>query len=322
MAPPLGHARLAPARVLWGQRIHFPAIYGGINIKRKQLNIDWSRTTKKTDIQPALRKFRRHLEANGFRESTIEGYVFRSGKYLEFAQTDHPTPEEHSRFREHLISKKLSRSTLNNFGFSARKYHEMIGYPATFKFIKPDNCIPHYFTEEDVSRIFNACHNLKHLAMLTTMFYECLRVSELCALNDDDIDFEAMTLRVRDKGGREDMVPLNSKVAAILKEYLLIRPPIEVSGEHPVFITDYLNRWHRSEVHRVLCIYKKKAGITKPGGVHVFGRHSPASIMIKNGCDILTIKELMRHRDKKTTSRYLHISDQVKREKHAQYLTL
>lgn len=97
----------------------------------------------------------------------------------------------------------------------------MIVSPVTFKFIKPDNCIPHYFTEEEVSRIFNACHNLKHLAMLTTMFYECLRVSELCALNDDDIDFEAMTLRVRGKGGREDMVPLNSEVAAILKELSL-----------------------------------------------------------------------------------------------------
>jgi len=284
--------------------------------------VNWGRTSRKADIGPALKKFRRYLEGNGFRNSTIESYVFRAGKYLQFSQTDYPTEEDHSRFRDHLLSKRLARSTLNNYGFAAKQYHEMIGRPVTFTFIKPDNCIPHYFTDEDISRIFSVCCNIKHLAMLMTMFYECLRVSELCGLNDDDIDFEAMTLRIRGKGGREDLIPLNSEVAAILKEYLAIRPQIEVNGEHPVFITDYLHRWHRTDVHRLLMSYKKKAGVNKPGGVHVFGRHSPASIMIKNGCDILTIKELMRHQDIKTTSRYLHISDQVKREKHAQYLTL
>jgi integrase/recombinase XerD len=68
--------------------------------------------------------------------------------------------------------------------------------------------------------------------------------------------------------------------------------------------------------------YKKKAGIGKRDGLSVFGRHSSASLMMKNGCDIVSVKELMRHKDIATTMGYLHVSDQTKREKHEKYLTL
>jgi site-specific recombinase XerD len=76
------------------------------------------------------------------------------------------------------------------------------------------------------------------------------------------------------------------------------------------------------DVHRMFSRYKKKANINKPGGLHVFVCHSPASIMIKNDCDIMTIKAIMRYRGIETTARYLHISDQTKREKYENYLKL
>ena len=68
--------------------------------------------------------------------------------------------------------------------------------------------------------------------------------------------------------------------------------------------------------------YKKQAEIEKHGGVHTFARHSLGSLLVKRGCDIVTIKELMRHSDIQTTMRYLHINDQAKREKYEKYLTL
>ena len=76
------------------------------------------------------------------------------------------------------------------------------------------------------------------------------------------------------------------------------------------------------DVNRMFRQYKEKAGIKKSGSLRVFGRHSPASITIKNGCDIMTVKEIMRRKDIETTARYLHISDQTKREKFEKYLTL
>lgn len=290
---------------------------------RNQLNVDWTRKVKKNDLEPALRGYERYLVNLGFRESTITMYVFRAGKYLEFAKTDQPSPSDFAEFREVLQDKRLSRSTLNQYGFSIRKYHEMIKQPITFPFLKPKDTIPYFFDEQDVAKILGVIHNLKHYSMLMVMFYGCFRASELCSLNDEDIDFEAKTIRIREgKGGHEAIIPLNPKVAHTLKDYLKVRPSLKVNGEQPLFITDYCRRWDRMDLHRMFRQYKKKANIYKPGGLHVFGRHSPASIMIKNGCDIMTIKEIMRHRDIETTARYLHISDQTKREKYEKYLTL
>jgi site-specific recombinase XerD len=71
-----------------------------------------------------------------------------------------------------------------------------------------------------------------------------------------------------------------------------------------------------------LCTTKKVAGIEKHGGVHVFSRHSVGSLLVKRGCDIVTIKELMRHSDVHTTMRYLHIADSTKHEKYEKYINI
>ena len=68
--------------------------------------------------------------------------------------------------------------------------------------------------------------------------------------------------------------------------------------------------------------YKGLAQIEKPGGPHVFARHTPATIMIANGCDIRIVKDILRHNDIRTTLRYTHVSDKTKRERYEQCLTL
>lgn len=290
---------------------------------RCKLKIDWSRDVNKADLEPALRKYRRYLENLGFSDQTIESYIFRCGKYLEFAGTDQPSKEDFAKFRDYLQDKRLARNTMNNYGFATRKYHLLIGIPVEFHYLKPNDTIPFFFDETDINKIFCSCDNIKHYAMLVTMFYECLRVSELCGLNDDDIDFDSMSLRIRNgKWRREALIPLNPEVVRVLREYLSIRPALIVDDEHPLFVTDYMKRWHRADVHRMFIRYKKKAGVNKEGGVHVFGRHSTASILIKNGCDIMTVKGLMRHKDITTTARYLHISNEVMRQKHNKYLRI
>ncbi|MCJ7445180.1 MAG: tyrosine-type recombinase/integrase [Methanotrichaceae archaeon] len=68
--------------------------------------------------------------------------------------------------------------------------------------------------------------------------------------------------------------------------------------------------------------YKKKAGIEKRGGLHVFGRHTPATIMISKGCDIRIVQTLLRHDDIRTTLRYAHVSDKTRQEWYNRTLTL
>lgn len=289
---------------------------------KKRLDIDWSRTDPE-DIKPALKRFGNYLKSRGFRESTMELYVRCLKAYLEFAKTDMPSEEDLINFRDSLLEKNLSRSAINNNSFAAIKYHEMLGENVKAPIMKRNDEIPYYFDEDDVLQIFSVCHNLKHLSMLQTLFYACLRASELCNLDDRDLDLKNLTIRVREgKGGRDGIVFITSECAAILKRYLEVRPPLDVDGNFPLFYTDFGRRWVRTEVHRMFVNYKKKAGVEKQGGVHVFARHTPATIMTAKGCDIRIVKEVLRHKDIRTTLRYAHVADKTKRERYEQYLAL
>ena len=106
------------------------------------------------------------------------------------------------------------------------------------------------------------------------------------------------------------------------RRYLQIRPVLEIEGRIPLFYTDYGKRWTKRGLHSVFKTYKKKAGVQKKGNLHVFGRHTPATIMVANGCDIRIVKEVLRHRDIRTTLRYAHVSNKTMREKCEQYLIL
>ena len=82
----------------------------------------------------------------------------------------------------------------------------MLGQPVDdLKILRKPEGIPYYFEEEDVRKIFGVIKNLKHKAMLTLMFYTCLRANELCTLDVEDIDLQKLTLRIREgKGGRRE----------------------------------------------------------------------------------------------------------------------
>lgn len=142
-------------------------------------------------------------------------------------------------------------------------------------------------------------------------------------LNIEDVDLNALNIRVTEgKGGREAIICINSQCAAILRRYLALRPRFEIDDQQPLFYTNYGTRWSRSDLYRMFRGYKRKAGIEKRGGLHVFARHTPATIMIANGCDIRIVREVLRHKDIRTTLRYAHVSDKTKRDSYSKYLTL
>lgn len=290
-------------------------------VKKRLVTVDW--TYREADLDTAIKHFEDHLKDQGFRRSTIDGYLACVGIYLKFAKTDRPSSEDAIKFRKTLIDKNLARSTLNNYTFSIKCYHKMYGEDVSLPFTQRNNILPYYFDQDDVLKIFSVVHNIKHLAMLKTLFFGCFRVTELCNLDDGDLDLDDLTIRVREgKGGRDGIVYITDNCATTLKRYLSIRPAMEINGKYPLFYTDYGRRWDRSEVYRMFIDYKGKAGIEKHGGVHVFSRHTAATIMIANGCDLRTVQELLRHRDIRTTLRYAHVSDTTKRKKYNECLTL
>jgi integrase/recombinase XerD len=159
--------------------------------------------------------------------------------------------------------------------------------------------------------------------MLQTMFCGCLRATELCGLEDRDVDLNQMSIRVRHgKGDKEGIVMINPIGARTLRRYLEVRPSAKIDGKQYLFYTDYMKKWDRISLHGVFSSIKKRAKVSSPGGLHVFGRHTPATLMIAHGADIRVVQTILRHNDIKTTVRYAHVSDTTKRVMHDKFLTI
>jgi integrase/recombinase XerD len=288
---------------------------------RQKLQIAWDIPTRDKDSK--LKQYKRYLRDQGARQSTIDDYLARVGRYLEFCGKEQPSPDMAQNFRDSLMDRDLSRSTINNTCFAMKKFHKMLGQDVTFPFLKRTNTIPYYFTSDEVSRIFDQINNIKHLAMFKAAFYGCLRASELCNLDMEDVDLSRLSLKVRDgKGGKTAMVYISEDAAVTLHDYMAIRPELDLKRERPLFYTDYGSLYKRTEIHRLVTYYKEKAGITKKGGAHVLFRHTPASLMVQNGCDLLTIQHVLRHNDINTSMRYLHLAEDTKRLKYDKFLKL
>lgn len=286
---------------------------------RQKLGISWDISNH--DVQ--LKRFSRYLRDKGVRQSTLDDYLHRAGKYLEFCGSDQPSPEMAQEYRNHLLDRNLSRASVNNYCFAVKNFHRMLGQDITFPYLKRTNQIPYFFMSPEVNQIFDQINNIKHLAMFKTAFYACLRASELCSLDVDDINLDKRALIVRNgKGGKTSICYLSDEAVETLREYLTVRPDFQLEGHRPLFFTDYSARFNRKDIYRLVIYYKEKAGINKPGGAHVLFRHTPASLMVQNGCDLLTIQQVMRHNHITTTMRYLHLADETRRFKYDKFLKL
>jgi integrase/recombinase XerD len=290
---------------------------------KKRLQINWDASRVKLDVKPLLKQYELFLKDQGYRDSTINGYCNLIRVYLKFAKNEKPTIEQALKFRESLINSELKPSSINNYSSSIKLYHKMQdGSDLRLPILKVSNKINFYFTEDEISKLLSSIKNLKHLAAISTLFYCLLRASDLCNLDDSDLDLKTLNLRIRDgKRGKQAILPIPPACGEILGQYLKIRPALEINGRFPLFYTDFGNRWERRILYRTVVYYKIKAGIHKSGGCHML-RHSAASILIKNGCDLMTLKELMRHEHLETTARYLTVLDSTKRSKLEKYLVL
>jgi integrase/recombinase XerD len=275
------------------------------------------------DFGIVLDRYERYLRDCDYSENSIASGKKLVSNFLKFAKESHPTIEQADAYREILIDRKLAPGTINLYYFAIRNFYKMHGEEYKHIILACHNAIPHYFSEDEVHRIFDATRNIKHLAMLQTMFYGCLRASELCDLEDRDLDIAKLSVHVRHgKGDKEGIVCITPNCASTLRRYLSIRPTLLIDGKQYLFYTDDGNKWNRKIFHKIFEQIKHRAKITRPGGLHVFGRHTPATLMIAHGADIRVVQTILRHNDIKTTLRYAHVSDTTKRTMYDKFLVI
>ncbi|MEI8290820.1 MAG: tyrosine recombinase XerC [Verrucomicrobiota bacterium] len=149
---------------------------------------------------------------------------------------------------------------------------------------------------------------LRDVAVLETIYSCGLRVSELCGLRVDDIDFSGQIIRVRGKGKKERLVPVGGPALRAVQTYWdsLMLPPL---GGQPVFRADTAKAAPLSplQLARRLKHYLIVAGLDPALTPHKL-RHSYATHLLDAGADLRSVQELLGHAHLVTTQVYTHVT--------------
>ena len=181
--------------------------------------------------------------------------------------------------------------------------------------------LPHFLSTADLGRLLRPPpagrrQGLRDRAILETMYSAGLRVGEVVAINDSDLDLENLLVRVRGKGRRERMAPLGSYAHAALQRWLS-RAPVGIAGTAepgaPVFVNRFGRRITTRSVARMLEKYLKITGLDLRTSPHTL-RHSFATHLLDRGADIRSIQELLGHQSLLTTQIYTHVSTAALRQ--------
>ena len=147
-------------------------------------------------------------------------------------------------------------------------------------------------------------------AMLETMYATGIRVSELIALNVEDVNLDLGMLKC--SGAKKArVIPLYPAALRALSVYIReIRVGmVEDPGERALFVNMAGSRMSRQGFWKILKHYQDKAGIEKDITPHTL-RHSFAVHLLENGADLGSLQELMGHSDISSTQMYTHMINQ------------
>lgn len=250
------------------------------------------------------------MELRGYSPGSIKTYTNHVSNFAKFYNKS-PEFLGEKEIRDYLhyciTKRKLSECTVNYINSSLKFFYTktLNRYWNTDKIarLKEPKKLPSVLSAEEVKSIFDVTENLKHKAILMTIYSAGLRVSEVCNLKIKDIDSKNMQILIRQGKGKKDRYSLLSKLnLEILRDYWKRYHPTEYlfSGKGR---TDAITP---RSVQRMLEKSIKKTEITKHASVHTL-RHCFATHLLEGGTDICYIQRLLGHAQITTTSIYLHL---------------
>lgn len=281
---------------------------------------------------------------------TVRNYDHYLTRFLEYAKVNNPEKLTEQMVREYRLwlnrqpgtktsrnVDTLKRKTQNYYLIALRaflKYMRKQGVeslnPERIELAKVPERSLDLISSDELNRLMkgpdtNTLTGLRDSAILELLFSTGLRVSELCALSQEDVDLSRDEFSVRGKGDKVRVVFLSDTARNAIKAYLKERKDFDdamfvqygKNAKQDEVKNKDLRLTPRS-VQRIIKKYATIAGITRKVTPHVI-RHSFATDLLSNGADLRSVQALLGHAHIGTTQIYTHVTDKHLRDIHKKF---
>lgn len=262
---------------------------------------------------------------------TVENYDRYLRRFLAFSKIDKPqdiTDNNIRQFRLYLNREGLKKKTQNYYLIALRSFLKYLAKvnieslpPERIELAKVGERQIDIISSDELERFLAApdgtdLKNLRNKAIFELFFSTGLRISELCSLDREDIDFKKDEFSIRGKGDKVRVVFLSDRAKTALKNYFEKRVDINEAlfvnlkgkGGEPARLTP-------RSIERIVQRYAIKAGISKKVTPHVI-RHCFATDLLEAGADLRSVQALLGHSNITTTQIYTHVTDRQLKEVH------
>ena len=262
----------------------------------------------------------------GCASSTIKAYRYDLQKFIELIgdqQINSPLLRQKIR----LFLKKLNELNYTKKGIG-RKIASLRSY---FKFlelneflsknpmrtiktpkIRLEESLPKFLRISDMEeifnklkdrRLFNSRKSERYYLIVRLLYSTMARVSELCNIKISDIDFERGYIRLRGKGNKERIVPVDQRTLEIFNEHLKNR--ISFDSEEYLLVNTRNQKLNPRVVQTDVKTIKEKCGFSGSKIItpHIF-RHTGATHLRRSGMDISELQDILGHSSPNTTRIY------------------
>ena len=174
--------------------------------------------------------------------------------------------------------------------------------------------LPEVLSVEEIDSIISVIdvskpEGIRDRAIIEVLYGCGLRISELCNLRISQLYLEDKYIRVKGKGSKERLVPIEGVAIDRVREWLVTRMGCKVKPSEEDYVFVSLTRGSRlSRISLFVYIkdYAERAAIKKNISPHTF-RHSFATHLLEGGANLRAIQMMLGHEDISTTEIYMHI---------------
>lgn len=271
-----------------------------------------------------LKRYKACLLIAGKSPKTIKAYEYTLKKLFQTLQKNFVdmTVSDLRYFLAYEKSRGISNRTLENVRVHVSAFftwmldEELVAKNPcrTIKPIKYADEVRLPFSSVEIDALRSACKSKKERAIIEVLLASGVRVSELCSIRISDINFDTLSIKVREgKGNKQRTVYINELANKHLVEYLTTRG---IDGEY-IFYNKLRKPLTSQGVRHILKTLESRAQITNVHP-HRF-RRTFATGMANRGMDIQEIARLLGHSSLNTTLKYVYSSEEKIRTSYLKY---